>query len=106
MGQSYSQAQPVQYSQGTSVYKIPNNSGSIDIDVTNLQRCINAGGGSSCISNYVQGYNTANNTFVPTHVAGGFDFFDVIEGNNTFNNKSLITLVVLILITLFIGLRN
>ena len=105
MGQTYSQAQPpIQYSQGTSVYKIPNNSGSIDIDVTNLQRCINAGGGSSCITYYVQGYNTANNTFVPTPLAA--QGFDLLENNNTFDNGSFVTLVILILITLFIGLRN
>lgn len=86
------------YSQGTSVFKIPDNSGSIDIDVNNLQRCINAGGGASCISNYVQGYDVKNNQFVPSQITT--QGFQLLEGTNIDNSK--VVLGVVIAITLLI----
>lgn len=89
------------YPQGTSVFKIPDNSGSIDIDVNNLQRCINAGGGASCISNYVQGYDTKDNQFVPSQISQGFE---LLEGTNIDNSK--IILGIIIAITLLIVLMK
>jgi len=88
------------YPQGTSVFKIPDNSGSIDIDVNNLQRCINAGGGASCISNYVQGYDVKDNQFVPSQITS--QSFQLLEGTNVDNSK--VVLGIVIAITLLIVL--
>jgi hypothetical protein len=90
------------YPQGTSFFKIPDNSGSIDIDVNNLQRCINAGGGASCIANYVQGYNTKNNQFVPSQITN--QGFQLLEGSNVDNSK--VVLGIIIAITLLIVLMK
>ncbi len=86
------------YPQGTSVFKIPDNSGSLDIDVTNLQRCINAGGGAACISNYVQGYDTKNNQFVPPSIQG----FELLENTNKNSNIVLIVFIVIVLLIVLI----
>jgi hypothetical protein len=88
------------YSSGITTYKIPSNSGSIDIDVNNLQRCINQGGGSICITNYVQGYDTQTNTFVPSQVAQGFE---LLENFDNLNNSQM-TLIIFIIITVLIVL--
>ena len=49
-------------------YNIPQNSGIIDVDVGNLQKCMNVSGNSlqsanNCITNYVQGYDINSNIF-------------------------------------------
>jgi len=80
------------YPQGTSVFKIPDNSGSIDIDINNLQRCINAGGGSSCISNYVQGYDIKDNQFVPSQISS--QGFELLEGTNIDNSKVILGIII------------
>lgn len=87
------------YPQGISVFKIPDNSGSIDIDVNNLQRCINSGGGASCITNYVQGYDVKDNLFVPSQITT--QGFQLLENNNN-NDNSKIVLGIIIAITLLI----
>lgn len=103
MGQFPSAGQiPNTNSQGVSIFKIPNNSGSIDIDVSNLQRCINYGLGSTCITHFVQGYDTTTNMFVPSTLAT--QGFELVEQNKNFNNESLMTLVVLIVIVLLVTL--
>lgn len=90
------------YAPGTSIFKVPNNSSTIDIDVPNLQKCINSGGGSACINNYIQGYNTSNNMFVPTtSVVQGFELLENFDTNNNYNNIVLIILVVLYIIIIF-----
>ena len=90
------------YSQGVNVFKVPNNSGSIDIDVPNLQRCIIQGGGQTCISNYVQGYDTSDNMFVPTQLTSqGFELVDG-QNNNDNNNSSHIVLIIFIILVLLV----
>jgi hypothetical protein len=86
------------YSQGNTNFKIPDNSGSIDIDVHNLQKCINAGGAASCITNFVQGYDTTDNQFVPSQISN--QGFELLENNKTDNSK--IFLIIIIILTLLI----
>lgn len=88
---------------GNNIFKVPNNSSTIDIDVPNLQKCINAGGGTSCINNYVQGYDTSTNMFVPTtNVIQGFE---LLETNNFYLNDDMV-LIILIILYIFVAFRK
>jgi hypothetical protein len=87
------------YAPGISIFKVPTNSSTIDIDVPNLQKCINSGGGSICVNNYIQGYDTSNNIFVPTtNVVQGFELLD----NNDINNNYYIVLIILVMLYIII----
>jgi hypothetical protein len=92
--------QPIlSYPSGTNVYSVPVNSGSIDIDIPNLQRCILQGGGSSCVNFYVQGYDTTNNSFVPTqYVPNQYaQGFAQLEGSSDFTTSNIVLIIVVIL---------
>ena len=90
---------PVPSPTGINTYAVPTNSGSVDIDVGNLQSCMLQGGGSACINTYVQGYNTSNNTFVPTQFAPqGFEQLEENLQNNSNSNTILIIFVLLVLL--------
>jgi hypothetical protein len=89
----------------TDKYNIPSNSGIIDVDVTNLQKCM-AGSGNSlqsannCVGNYVQGYDTSDNTFTPIKLS--IQKFELVDGTNnktpTLNYVIYITIVIIYLI--------
>ena len=87
---------------GPIVYAIPPNSGTVDIDVPNLQRCILQGGGSPCINYYVQGYDTSNNTFTRPQVAP--QGFEQLEGTID-NTSSNIVMIIIVLLTLIIVIK-
>jgi hypothetical protein len=91
------------YAPGTSIFKVPDNSSTIDIDVPNLQKCINSGGGSPCINNYIQGYDTSTNMFVPTtNVVQGFELVENFDTSNNYN----IVLIVLVMVYIIILVRK
>lgn len=93
----------ISYPSGTNVYSLPPNSGSLDIDLGNLQKCILQGGGSSCINNYVQGYDTSDNKFVPTQYAP--QGFEQLEGNLVNNTSQNITLIIIVLLVFLIAIK-
>jgi len=90
----------------TDKYSIPPNSGTIDVDVQNIQKCMAVSGNSlqsanGCITNYVQGYNTNNNTFTPTNLSQ-IQNFEMLENQKSVINPIIyIAVVILYLVIMF-----
>ena len=90
----------------TDKYNIPANSGTIDVDVQNLQKCMTVSGNSlqsanTCITNYVQGYDTNNNTFTPIKLSQ-IQNFEMLDNQKSFINPLIyIVIVILYLIIMF-----
>jgi len=87
---------------GQIVYSIPPNSGTVDIDVPNLQRCILQGGGSPCINYYVQGYDTSTNTFTLPQVAP--QGFEQLEGMIDITSSNIV-MIIIVLLSLIIAIK-
>ena len=91
---------------GKDKYTIPPNSGTIDIDIQNLQNCMAISGNSlqmanNCVLNYVQGYDTNNNTFTPIQLAQ-IQNFEMLDSKKNFN---LLAYIIVVLIYLIIMLK-
>ena len=90
----------------TDKYNIPSNSGTIDIDVQNLQRCMAVSDNSlqsanACITNYVQGYNINNNTFTPVNLSQIQNFEMLNSPKSVINPLIYIVIVIIYLIIMF-----
>jgi hypothetical protein len=95
-----------------NIYSLPENSGTVDIDVPNLQRCIMQGGGNSCINYYVQGYDTSKNTFTITpNAPQGFQQLESTSSNTkssntkSSNTTSNITFIIIVLLFLILAIK-
>lgn len=97
---------PLQIVNNTDKYNIPANSGTIDVDIQNLQKCMTISGNSlqsanACITNYVQGYNTNNNTFTPIKLSP-IQNFEMVDNQKSFINPLIyIVIVIIYLIIVF-----
>ncbi len=90
-------------------YSIPNNSGTIDIDTNNLQRCLALSGNSlryanNCITTYVQGYDTSKNTYMPIKLSQPFELVENVN-SNTKPTISIVVCIIMVIIYLLIMLR-
>ncbi len=87
----------------TDKYNIPANSGIIDVDVQNLQKCMSNSGDSlqlanNCITNYVQGYDIKNNTFTPSKLSQIQNFSMMDNQKSAMEPLFFIVLVIIYLI--------